>query len=184
MMQARDDSISSERMTLRPFVLPDAGQLLVLFRDSLVRRYLLDDALVSAEWVHDEIVASEARFSGSGAGLWSIRLTDRREIVGFVGFREFFDPPQLQLLYGLLPHYWGRGLATEAARAVCDYAFQSLGFAEVAAATDLPNEASARVLDRLGMTLDRTTDDGPAGTVFYSLDRSCWKAADPVGETT
>ena len=164
-------------MTLHRFALSDADQLLELFRDSSVRRYLLDDALMSAEWVHDEIVASEARFSNGGAGLWSIRVTDCPEIVGFVGFREFFDPPQLQLLYGLLPSCWGRGLATEAAHIVCEHAFRSLGFVEVTAATDVANLASTRVLCRLGMTLDRTTDDGLDGTAFYSMDRADWGGA-------
>ena len=45
-------------------------------------------------------------------------------LVGFVGFRPFFDPPELQLLYGLLPAYWGRGLATEPAGAPMRYVLE------------------------------------------------------------
>lgn len=148
-----------------------------MFRDPGVRRYLLDDGLVSAEWVRDEIVASERRFAQAGTGLWSIRTEDDPRIVGFVGFREFFDPPQLQLLYGLLPGCWGRGLATEAAARICELAFEELGFHEVLAATDLPNDASVRVLQRLGMKQVRTSDEGVAGTAYFRVDRDDWLAA-------
>ena len=173
--------MASERTLLLPFSKADADELLTVFRDPKVRQYLLDDSMVSAEWVRDEIVASDARFASSGAGLWAIRLADEPGIIGFVGFRDFFEPPQLQLLYALLPEHWGRGFATEVAHAVCGYAFDKLGFTEIVAATDIPNEASARVLLCLGMSLNRTTSDGPFGTAFYRLDRADWVARRPQG---
>ena len=168
-------------MVLTPFAERDAEELHALFRDPAVRRYLLDDSLVSIKWVHDEIMASDARFEDAGAGLWSIRIPNESKIIGFAGFREFFDPPQLQLLYGLLPSYWGQGLATAAASAVCDHAFCELGFSEVRAAVDIPNEASTKVLGRLCMRLERTTQEGPAGTAFFVLDRMTWSAERALG---
>ena len=163
-----------QRLTIKPVAPADASGLRALFHDPAVRRYLLDDVLVSAEWVRQEIATSEARFASGSAGLWTIRIADRTPIVGFVGFREFFDPPQLQLLYGLLPQFWKQGFATEAAVYACDYAFRHLGFAEVSAATDVPNQASVNVLTRIGMRQIRTTADGPAGTAFFSVTREEW----------
>lgn len=165
----------SPRTELRPIVERDAAELLELFRDPSVRRYLLDNMLVSREWVLSEIQSSLERFAESGAGLWAVRLRGIEPIIGFVGFREFFDPPQLQLLYGLLPAYCGRGLATEVAARVCDHAFTDLGHEWVAAATDRPNAASSRVLERLGMSLERSSDEGDAGTLFYLLKREQWE---------
>lgn len=169
--------MTSTRLTLRPFARGDTEELLSFFREPGVRRYLLDDELVSEAWVRDEIASSTERFATTGAGLWAIRLRDRRKIIGFVGFREFFDPPRLQLLYGLLPTFWGRGFATEAARRVCDHAFVDLGFGLVEAATDAPNGASARVLHRLGMREVRMDGDETSGTLFYVLDRDSWALA-------
>lgn len=160
---------------MSPFSESDAEELLALFRAPDVRRYLLDDSLVSAEWVREEIEASKARFCASGAGLCAVRLTGQTGIAGFVGFRGFLEPPRLQLLYGLLPIFWGEGLATEVAERICKYAFEDLDFAEILAATDVPNKASASVLGRLGMRLERTTSAGPSGTALYRLDRESWK---------
>jgi ribosomal-protein-alanine N-acetyltransferase len=170
-MLPRDHALVTARTVLLPFADADLSELVAVFQDPMVRRYLLDDDVVSAEWVRAEIQGSRERFDGAGTGLWAIRLTGRSTIVGFVGFREFFAPPQLQLLYGLLPQHWGKGLATEAATAVCDHALGELGLAEVAAATDLENEASARVLLRLGMKQVRTSAAGAGGTAFYVLER-------------
>lgn len=180
-MKRGNDMIATERTVLRPFAASEAADLVVLFRTPEVRRCLLDDTLVSAAWVHDEILASDARFASSGTGLWSIRLEGDASVIGFVGFREFFDPPQLQLLYGLLPAYWSRGLATEAAARVCDHAFRELDFSQITAATDIPNEASAKVLLRLGMRQVRTSADGTWGTAFFVLDRDGWLSTEVRG---
>lgn len=174
------DELRTGRLVLRPFGSDDVEELVAVFRDPAVRRYLLDDTMVSVEWVREEVEASAVRFKDSGTGLWTVRLLGQFEIIGFGGFREFFTPPQLQLLYGLLPGYWGRGFATEVARRICEYAFEGLGHSEVTAAIDVPNEPSQRVLERLGMRLDRTEQEG-AGTAFYVLRRDSWRAGSRHG---
>ena len=169
--------LQTERLRLTPIGDADEDQLYALFRNPEVRRYLLDDALVSREWVTAEIRTSRERFRQQGeAGLWAIRIRNvasldspASPIVGFVGFRPFFDPPQLQLLYGLHPDAWGAGYATEAAAAVARHALETLQFVEIRAAADKPNAASQRVLERIGMQETESTDDGDAGTIFYRL---------------
>ena len=159
---------STARLDLAPIGTSDSASLLQVFRDADVRRYLLDGKSVTADWVTTEVRASEQRFAGGAGGLWAVRRRGHPSIIGFVGFREFFEPPEPQLLYGLLPDFWGQGLATEAAAAACEFAFETLGWTEVRAAIDVPNTASGAVLARLGFRLARTTDDG---TGFYVLTR-------------
>ena len=164
-------TLYTARASLRPFHPSDAGELLVIFQNQDVRRFLLDDTLVPLSWVEAEIAASRERFISGGAGLWSVRLEEAGPIVGFVGYREFFEPPQLQLLYGLLPTYWGRGLATEVAACACDFGFNELGFVEILAAIDSPHEASRAVLERLGFTETHGTPHPEPGTTFFRLVR-------------
>jgi RimJ/RimL family protein N-acetyltransferase len=166
--------IRSERLTLLPISEGDAESLLGVFQDSAVRRYLLDDATVSLDWVKHEIASSNERFASTGAGLWAIRLTGSTSIIGFVGFREFFDPPRLQLLYGLLPACWGQGLASEAAKVVCDHAFEVLGFSRIEAAMDEPNRRSIAVAERLGLCRLNAQVQTHHATAFYEIDRDTW----------
>ena len=98
--------LTTARLELRPFADADAAELLRLFQNPAVRRYLLDDLIIAENWVDEEIQSSEARFEAGSLGLWAVRASDGPEIIGFVGFRPFFDPPELQLLYGLLPDHW------------------------------------------------------------------------------
>ncbi len=163
--------LSSDRLELRPFRPEDTEELHSLFTDAAVRRWLLDDAVVPRSWVEAEIAASVARFRDGSAGLWAVREPPDVALLGFAGFRPFFEPPELQLLYGLLPAAWGRGLATEAARTAVDYAFDVLGLEEVRAATDVPNVDSIAVLRRLGFDDVGRTDEGAAGTVRFRLKR-------------
>ena len=162
-------ALDSRRLSLRPVQAPDCPGLLQVFRDAGVRRFLLDDQRVSREWVDQEIASSEQLFARCGTGLWAIRKQGQDAIAGFSGFREFFEPPRLQLLYGLLPTYWGQGLALEAARLVCDHAFGALGFTRIEAAMDTPNTASQQLARRLGMTPMRTPSGLASDTLFFEM---------------
>ncbi len=163
--------LTTERLRLDPIGHEDADELLRLFRDPGVREYLLDDVVVPSEWVADEITASADRFASGGAGLWAARLHDDERIIGFGGYRPFFEPPQLQLLYALLPEFWHRGLATELGRRLCAFGFDEVGFDRIRAAIDTPHDASRHVLERLGFAETHRTPEGAQGTTFFALDR-------------
>ena len=93
-----------------------------------------------------------------------------RHHVGFAGLWHFRDPPELELVFGVARDSWGRGFATESARAVMRYAFGELGFARIDAGTDAPNAASLRVLEKLGMRRTRRETVGGLDTVFFTID--------------
>jgi RimJ/RimL family protein N-acetyltransferase len=147
-------TITTARLVLIPLDDDHVDRLLDHFRDPHVRRYLLDDMLVDRAWVANEVLTSRARFDAGGLGLYAAFPREAPDVLaGFAGFRPFYEPPILQLVYALGPAHVGRGLATEMGRAVIDAAFAGHGFSEVRASTDEPNQASVRVLERLGMTL-------------------------------
>jgi len=166
--------LESARLELRPFHPRDAAELHALFLDADVARHLLDGERVPRSWVEDEITGSRDRFETLGCGLWSVRRAGESPIIGIVGYRYFFDPPELELLYALLPSAWGAGFATEAAEAVTAYAFDRLDFAVVRAAVDEPNTASIRVLERLDMSQWKAEGDAPDRTLFYEVDAEAW----------
>jgi ribosomal-protein-alanine N-acetyltransferase len=83
--------------------------------------------------------------------------------------READAPPEL--MYALAPEYWGQGLATEAARAVLAHGFEQLQSPRITAASDPPNAASVRVLERLGMRFTHRAALNGLYTVFYEIAR-------------
>jgi [ribosomal protein S5]-alanine N-acetyltransferase len=164
-------TLETERLILRPWSLDDIDALHQVWAHPEVRRYLWDDDAISRQRAAAAVEAGVAGANRNGVGLWCVLPKPASELAGFSGFRYIEDSPEIELLYGLLPEYWGRGLATEAARAVLEYGFDAALFTRIYARTDVPNRASVRVLERLGMKLERETHLGVRPTLIYSLAR-------------
>ena len=107
--------------------------------------------------------------------MWGIRPADGGPLVGFSGAVPAEDGGA-ELIYGLLPGYWGRGLATECVGAVLDHLFDTAGQSAVLALTDAPNAASVRLMERLGMTFERRGLHRGLDTLFYRLSADAWRA--------
>ncbi|MEM8931115.1 MAG: GNAT family N-acetyltransferase [Acidobacteriota bacterium] len=163
--------LASARLRLRPVVDGDIDDLHRLFDDPGVRRYLFDDARVSREQTTEMVAISRRQFASRGHGLWVVEREGYGRLVGFGGFWFFFEPPQLQLLYGLHPDVWGQGLATELAGRLLDHGFDTLGFDAIVGATDPPNIASIRVMEKLGMERWREEETDGKPTVYLRAQR-------------
>lgn len=165
------ERIDTERLWMRPFDPLDAVELHRLLTHPSVRRYLLDDEIVSRTFVDEEIARSEQLFASGGFGMWSVFLQGRAGLVGFCGFRYFHEPPELQLLYGFAPDSWNRGLATEAARAMIRRGFERSGFERIVASADTANVASRRVMEKAGMRFAKRLTIHGRDTVYYVIER-------------
>ena len=100
--------------------------------------------------------------------MWAARLTGETRISGLVGYAEFAEPGVLELLYAMFERCWGRGLASEMARAAVERGDER-GLDEIHASTDAPNEASQRVLRRLGFVETRRAPADPPNTVWEQV---------------
>jgi [ribosomal protein S5]-alanine N-acetyltransferase len=144
--------LRTERLLLRPVTALDLTALVVHWTQPNVRRFLFDDAIMSADEVSAVIKESDRDFAAAGYGFWMIReLADADGgLAGTVGLRQL-DNLGPEIVYSLAPGVWGKGYATEAAGAVVDYALGTLGLPEVLAEVDNGNTASAAVISRLGL---------------------------------
>ena len=115
-----------------------------------------------------------------GFGLWAAERRSDGQLLGFVGLQhvpfEAHYTPAIELGWRLRRAAWGRGYATEAARACAGFAFGELGVRELFAMARPDNEPSRRVMDRLGMQHDPADDfryppAGQAGSLAYVLYR-------------
>jgi RimJ/RimL family protein N-acetyltransferase len=165
-------TLETPRLWLRPFEPGDADALLAQWNDPEVNRFLFDGEPVAPETVRAQIEASRRSFEERGFGLFVLSLREAPLPIGFAGLRTFGEDRRVELLYALLPAWWGRGLATEAARAVLDWALSTLGLEEVWAGADPPNEASFRVMERLGMRFAEEVVMGGRPARYYRLTSS------------
>jgi len=168
------NALETARLLLRPCTLADLDALHGLWTDPEVRRYLWDDRVISRKQAETRLRSSLESFHTRGFGLWLAHRTGEEAIVGFCGLFGTDDPPEVELLYGLAPSAWGQGLATEAARAVLRYGFEELGLVRIAAGADVPNVASLRVLEKLGMTFTRRMRTEYGEVVYFALSQEAF----------
>jgi [ribosomal protein S5]-alanine N-acetyltransferase len=164
-----------DRLLLRPFSPNDLDDLLRLWTEPLVRRFLWDDIVISREQAAAVIEASQESFDQFQFGFWRVDLKPDYLPIGFCGLRHFSDAQvganQVEILYGLSPVFWGKGLALEAAQGVLQFGFEKLKLAQIYAGADPPNVASFRVMERLGMHFDHETEINGLSTRFYVTTR-------------
>jgi RimJ/RimL family protein N-acetyltransferase len=104
----------------------------------------------------------EGHFERHGFGLWAVEVVDQVPFIGFVGLAipsfEAHFTPCVEVGWRLTFESWGRGYATEAARACVAFAFERLGLREIVSMTVPENIRSRRVMERLGMTRNAADD--------------------------
>jgi len=170
-------TLTTSRATLVPAASEDLEPLWTIWRDPDVRRYLFDDQPVPRERaaeVLDACLAEGAR----GLGLWTIREQAAPGLIGCAGLMPVtwaeYDPAGAGLvepIVALAPTSWHRGHAVEALRSLVDYAFGPLDFPTLAGATDVPNEASHRMLTRAGFVPQRECPGPHYRIRTYLLER-------------
>jgi [ribosomal protein S5]-alanine N-acetyltransferase len=169
--------LETERLVLRPLSADEADSLHRISNEPNVLLYLWDNELVSEATIKSLIAQSDRMFSKEKIGVFSIRMRGRDDLLGFCGFVRLGGMEESELWYELTQKVWGRGLATEAARACVRYAFEDVGMERVIAGADAPNTASLRVIEKLGMKyLDNISPSAP-GEPYFVLYREDFFAA-------
>jgi RimJ/RimL family protein N-acetyltransferase len=115
-----------------------------------------------------------ADWRANGFGWWYFRERDGGDYVGEVGLQRtrVDGVPVVEIGWLLLPAHWGRGYATEAATAALAYGFETVGLDEIVAFTMPHNQASRRVMEKLGMTYDRDFQHAGLPHLLYRLRAS------------
>ena len=155
--RARDSSLlQTERLTLRRFELTDDEFILRLVNDPSFLNNIGDKGVSDLEGARRYLQNGPlASYRANGFGLYGVVRNSDERLMGMCGLvrRDTLDFPDIG--YAFLPEFWGQGFAVEAARSTVNEA-RSLGLERLLAITDPKNDASIRLLLKLGMTLERT----------------------------
>lgn len=166
--------LNTSRLSLRPCNLNDLQQLHLLWTEPGVRRFLLDDRLISQSDAEAYIRLSLDCFANHGFGFWVFGLKRENGILGFCGFRIIEDSAEPELLYGLTEEHWGRGFATESATAIVNFGF-ALGLKRVIAVADTANQSSISVMKRIGLLYESREITSEFDRTSYSITREKWR---------
>jgi ribosomal-protein-alanine N-acetyltransferase len=146
--------LSTERLLLRDFTDDDAADILRFRGDPEVQKYNTDPMRDTAE-ARGLIRTMHAWFVTRQAIQWGITLRDEGRVIGICGIHDISRRHRRAYVgYDLTREHWGRGLASEAMRAVVQFGFERLDLNRLEAITVAENTRSIRLLERLGFQLE------------------------------
>jgi RimJ/RimL family protein N-acetyltransferase len=150
-------NLQTERLLLRAFSDADLDAYAAMCADAEVMRYLsVTGALLSREDAWRQMALFAGHWALRGFGMWAVEERESGRFIGRVGLHQPEGWPDRELGWSLAREAWGRGYATEAARAAADYAFRTLRWSHLIHLILPGNDRSIRVAGRLGAR--------PAGT--------------------
>src|ERR1051325_851823 len=167
--EERDDphSIETDRLRLRMLRDSDVDNLATLFADPNVMRYVGNGQPCDRVEAEKALASIVAHWHRHGFGRWAIEEKESREFLGYRGLRSLFGMPEV--VYHLATRHWGKGYATEMARAFLKFGFDEKRFGRIVAIAKPGNTASIHVMKKLGMHFEMQTSYYDMEVIQYAI---------------
>jgi ribosomal-protein-alanine N-acetyltransferase len=179
-------TLRTPRLLLRPWRDGDVAAFAAMFDDPAVMAFL---SPVTGRAAIEAMVGRIRRhFADHGFGWWAAEVPEVAPFIGFIGLSHisFEAPftPAVEVGWRLAGAHWGRGYATEGARAALEAGFTRLDLCEIVSITVPANMRSRRVMERIGMTRDEAGDfdhprlapgDPLRRHLLYRITRARWQ---------
>ncbi len=144
-------------LILRELVDTDDKGMFELDSNPEVLKYLYTELQTNIQQSRDVIIFIRKQYADNGIGRWAVIEKHSGDFVGWAGLKlvtmvlnnqtNYYD-----VGYRLIPRYWGKGYATETAKASVTYGFNEMKLTKICATASIHNLASRRVLEKVGLT--------------------------------
>ena len=149
--------LHTDRLIIRQLSEDDAPFILTLLNEPSFLRYIGDKKVRTIDDARGYILnGPRASYDRHGFGLNAVELADSLTPIGMCGLLKRDELPDADIGFAFLPDFWNRGLAFEAATAVLQDARERLKLPRILAIVNPDNEASIKLLQKLGMRFERT----------------------------
>jgi [ribosomal protein S5]-alanine N-acetyltransferase len=152
---SRQPELSTERLFLRPFTLDDAPVVQKLAGDFAVAEMTLNIPYPYEDGMAEQWISTHKERNEKGElANFAVTLRDGGDLIGAIGLMIDQRHERAELGYWIGKPYWNKGYCTEAARAVVKFGFEKLHFHRIHASHFGHNEASGRVMQKIGMSYE------------------------------
>jgi len=164
--------METERLVLRRYTESDKDNLINLFTDAAVMKYVGDGVLTEAQAEAWWQKLFETLYP-QDFNIWAVFTKEDSRYVGHAGiYPRPTKKEDWEFVYFLNRNNWGKGYATEIARRIIKYGFEELNLSEVFATVDDEHSASIRVLEKTGMSFKTYEFDDDGRFSVYSIKKS------------
>lgn len=165
--------LQTERLVIRRLTDDDAPFILTLLNEPSFLRFIGDKKVRSVEDARQYIRnGPAASYERHGFGLCLVQLKDSLTPAGMCGLLKRDDLPAPDIGFAFLPDFWNKGFAFEAASAVMNDGRERLNLTRILAIVNPDNDASIKLLQKLGMKFERVKDDVKVFVIDYAETES------------
>ena len=148
--------LETERLLLRQLSTEDAEFILELLNEPSFIHNIGDRGIRTIDGANSYLLNGPvASYAKNGFGLYLVQLKETNESIGMCGLIKRDTLEDVDIGYAFLPRFWSKGYAFEAAQAVKEYAKTVIGLHRIVAIVDPKNEASIRVLQKIGLQFEK-----------------------------
>ena len=163
--------IESERLIFRKFTLDDLPKLIEQRTDPEVSKYLGGTKLQNPEALAKRIQFYISCYDTHGFGMCAMLWKPTGEMIGSAGLQPLDGTDDIEVGYSMIKEYWGQGIGTESARAWMTHGFTNHGLDRIVAVAHTENWASRRIMEKVGMTYEKTEVHYGADCAFYAISK-------------
>jgi len=148
--------MSTDRLLINRITLDDADFILKLMNDKDWIKNIGDRGIrtieEAKEYIHTRFLKT---YNEAGFGFYSLILKDTQQIIGIAGLVDREGIDDIDIGYGMLPEFRGKGYAFEATKAVFEYGYKDLKLDKIVAIVNPDNPGSIKLLSKLGLKFEK-----------------------------
>lgn len=157
---------------MRQFTPDDTAKLIELRSAAEVIRYLGGRTLQNPEAIAKRMRFYIDCYEEFGFGMCAMIWKETGEMIGWSGLQPLDGTTQIEVGYGMIEKFWGRGIGYECAAAWLDYGFNRAGLNRIVAVAAPENTGSWRIMEKCGMSYEKTETHYGMECVFYAISKA------------
>jgi RimJ/RimL family protein N-acetyltransferase len=169
-------TIETPHLLLRAWTRDDADVWFNILQEEGILRYFPNQLPPSREKAAEYIAHQSAHWAEFGYGHWAVITREDGRVIGWNGLEYLLELDETEVAYLLSKRVWGRGYATEAARAAVRFGFERAGLSKIIGLVHSENTGSVRVLEKCGLSFDDRITLWGMELSRYRLQRSAYES--------
>ena len=163
--------LETERLTLRKFTLGDLDELIELRSDDEVIKYLGGRRLQNPEAIAKRLRFYIECYEKFGFGMSAVIWKETNRMIGWSGLQPLDGTNEIEVGYGMIKEFWGKGIGYECASAWLRYGFERANLERIVAVASPENAGSWRIMEKCGMRYEKTETHYGMECVFYAISK-------------
>lgn len=163
--------LETKRLLHRKFTSDDLAGLIEMRLDEDVMKYIGGDKMQNPEALKERLKFYISCYENN-LGLQAIVWKETGEMIGWSGLQPLEKSAEIEVSYGMIKRFWGKGIGFETALAWLRYGFDEIGLERIVAVADRENVGSWKIMEKLGMKYETTTIHYEMNCVVYGISKS------------